>query len=83
MAFFYTATRTALTGPDPGRQSHPEEKVRMGGPFHYGYEDHGHKFPSHRFRVWPSAELRTSSGEVFAQVAPEVVREATGSTLQV
>src|SRR5882762_10894503 len=27
--------------------------------FNYGYEDNGHKFPSHSFRVWPWAGLRT------------------------
>jgi hypothetical protein len=40
--------------------------------FNYGYEDNGHKFPSHSFRIWPCAGLRTSNGEVFAHVAPEV-----------
>ncbi|SRR6266480_316284 len=40
--------------------------------FNYGYEDNGHKFPSHSFRVWPCAGLRTRNGEVFAHIAPEV-----------
>jgi hypothetical protein len=40
--------------------------------FNYGYEDNGHIFPSHSFRVWPCAGLRTSNGEVFAHSAPEV-----------
>jgi hypothetical protein len=40
--------------------------------FNYGYEDNGHKFPSHSFRVWPCAGLRTSNGEVFARIAPGV-----------
>jgi len=40
--------------------------------FNYGYEDDGHKFPSHSFRVWPCAGLRTNNGEVFARMAPEV-----------
>ena len=40
--------------------------------FNYGYEDNGHKFPSHSFRVWPCAGLRTGNGQVFARTAPEV-----------
>lgn len=39
--------------------------------FNYGYEDDGHKFPSHSFRVWPCAGLRTANGQVFAHVVPE------------
>jgi hypothetical protein len=39
--------------------------------FNYGYEDNGRIFPSHSFRVWPCAGLRTSKGEVFARLAPE------------
>jgi hypothetical protein len=39
--------------------------------FDYGYEDNGHKFPSHSFRVWPCAGLRTGNGQVFAHVVPE------------
>jgi hypothetical protein len=35
--------------------------------FNYGYEDNGHKFPSHSFRIWPCTGLRTSNGEVFAR----------------
>jgi hypothetical protein len=40
--------------------------------FNYGYEDDGRKSPSDSFRVWPCAGLRTSNGEVFARIAPEV-----------
>jgi hypothetical protein len=40
--------------------------------FNYGYADNGHVFPSHSFRVWPCAGLRTRNGEVFARIAPEV-----------
>ena len=40
--------------------------------FNYGYEDNGHKFPSHSLRLWPCAGLRTRNGAVFAHVAPEV-----------
>jgi hypothetical protein len=40
--------------------------------FNYGYEDNGHIFPSHSFRVWPCAGLRTRNGEVRARIAPEV-----------
>jgi hypothetical protein len=40
--------------------------------FNYGYEDNGHKFPSHSFRVWPCAGLRTSNGQVFPRTLPEV-----------
>jgi len=40
--------------------------------FNYGYEDNGHKFPSHSFRIWPCSGLRTSNGEVFARMTPEV-----------
>jgi hypothetical protein len=40
--------------------------------FNYGYEDNGHKFPSHSFRVWPCAGLRSRNGQVFARIAPEV-----------
>ena len=40
--------------------------------FNYGYEDNGHKFPSHSFREWPCAGLRTSGAEVFARMTPEV-----------
>jgi hypothetical protein len=39
--------------------------------FNYGFEDNGRMFPSHSFRVWPCAGLRTSNGEVFAHVVPE------------
>jgi hypothetical protein len=39
--------------------------------FNYGYEDNGHKLPSHSFRLWPCAGLRTSNGEVFARIVPE------------
>lgn len=39
--------------------------------FDSGYEDNGHKFPSHGLR-WPCAGLRTINGEVFARVVPEV-----------
>ena len=39
--------------------------------FNYGFEDNGRIFPSHSFRVWPCAGLRTSNGEVFAHVVPE------------
>ena len=37
--------------------------------FNYGYEDNEHKLPSHSFRVWPCAGLRTSNGQVFARTA--------------
>jgi hypothetical protein len=40
--------------------------------FNYGYEDNGHKFLSHSFRVWPCAGLRTRNGEVFARAVPEM-----------
>jgi hypothetical protein len=51
--------------------------VKRSGPdgtslFNYGYEDDGHKFPSHSFRVWPCAGLRTTNGQVSAHVVPEV-----------
>jgi hypothetical protein len=36
--------------------------------FNYGYEDNGHTFTSHSFRIWPCAGLRTSNGEVFARL---------------
>ncbi len=39
--------------------------------FNYGFEDNGRIFPSHSFRVWPCAGLRTSNREVFAHVVPE------------
>jgi hypothetical protein len=39
--------------------------------FNYGYEDNGYKFPSHTFRIWPCAVLRTRNGEVFARIVPE------------
>ena len=39
--------------------------------FNYGYEDNGRKFPSHGFRVFPCAGLRTTNGQVFAHVVPE------------
>jgi hypothetical protein len=39
--------------------------------FNYAYEDKGNKFPSHSFRVWPCAGLRTSTGMVSAHVVPE------------
>lgn len=39
--------------------------------FNYGYEDNGRKFPSHSFRVWPCAGLRTANGQVIALVVPE------------
>jgi hypothetical protein len=39
--------------------------------FNYGFEDNGRTFPSHSFRVWPCAGLRTSNGQVFARVVPE------------
>jgi hypothetical protein len=40
--------------------------------FDYGYADNGRIFPSHSFRVWPCAGLRTSNGQVFAHVVPEI-----------
>jgi len=40
--------------------------------FDYGYEENGRIFPSHSFRVWPCAGLRTTTGQVFAHVAPQV-----------
>jgi hypothetical protein len=39
--------------------------------FNYAFEDNGRRFPSHSFRVWPCAGLRTSNGQVFAHVVPE------------
>ena len=36
--------------------------------FDYAYEDGGRSFPSHSFRVWPCAGLKTSNGQVFAHV---------------
>src|SRR4029077_7102801 len=39
--------------------------------FDYGYEDKGHLFPSHSFRVWPCAGLRTRNGEAFARIVPQ------------
>jgi hypothetical protein len=39
--------------------------------FSYGYEDDGHKFPSHSFRIWPCAGLKTINGQVIAAVVPE------------
>jgi len=39
--------------------------------FNYGYEDNGRLFPSHSFRVWPCAGLRTSNGQVSAHVVPD------------
>ncbi len=36
----------------------------------YAFEENGRIFPSHSFRVWPCAGLRTSKGQVFARVAP-------------
>ncbi len=51
--------------------------------FNYGYEDNGHKFPSHSFRVWPCTGLRTSNGEVFAHLLPGVTgREEKHKVLQ-
>jgi hypothetical protein len=51
--------------------------------FNYGYEDNGHKFPSHSFRVFPCAGLRTSNGEVFAHVVPEAFgHDGTSKVLQ-
>ena len=38
--------------------------------FNYGYDDDGRKFPSHSFRPWPCAGLRTGNG----QATPLVVR---------
>jgi len=37
--------------------------------FDYGFEDNGREFPSHSFRVWPCAGLRTANGQVFARVS--------------
>jgi hypothetical protein len=39
--------------------------------FNYGYEDNGRKFPSHSFRLWPCAGLRTTNGQVIALVVPQ------------
>lgn len=39
--------------------------------FDYGYEENGHKFASHSFKVWLCAGLRTTNGQVFAHVVPE------------
>jgi hypothetical protein len=39
--------------------------------FNYGYEDNGRIFPSHSFRVWPCAGLRTRNGVVSALLVPE------------
>ena len=51
--------------------------------FNYGYEDNGHKFPSHSFRVWPCTGLRTSNGEVFAHlVTPMAGRDGKSKVLQ-
>jgi hypothetical protein len=38
--------------------------------FDYASEDGGRSFPSHNFRVWPCAGLRTSNGQVFVHVIP-------------
>lgn len=42
--------------------------------FNYGFEDNERGirgFPSHSFRVWPCAGLRTANGQVIALVVPE------------
>ncbi len=46
--------------------------------FNYGYEDNGRGFPSHSFRVWPCAGLRTINGQGIALVVPQ----AFGHVLQ-
>jgi hypothetical protein len=39
--------------------------------FSYGYEDNGRGFPSHSFRLWPCAGLRTTNLQAIALVVPE------------
>lgn len=46
--------------------------------FNYGYEDNGRGFPSHSFRVWPCAALRTTNGIA----TPLVVAQSFGNVLQ-
>jgi len=38
--------------------------------FDYAFENNGRTFPSHSFRVWPCAGLRTANGQVFARIVP-------------
>jgi hypothetical protein len=51
--------------------------------FDYGYQENGHKFPSHSFLVFPCAGLRTTNGQVFAHVVPEAFgRDGKSKVLQ-
>ena len=50
--------------------------------FNYGFEDSGHTFPSHSFRVWPCAGLKTNNGEVHARVVPVVFPDGESKVLQ-
>ena len=49
--------------------------------FNYGFKDNG-EFPSHSFRVWPCAGLRTDNGEVHARVVPVVFPDGESKVLQ-
>jgi hypothetical protein len=50
--------------------------------FNYGYEDNGHKFPSHSLRLWPCAGLRTSNGEVSARIVQAFGHDGKSKVLQ-